>query len=426
MTSAGVGGSAIPFFERRDAKTQNTLFVGLLLFAAINLYYFLHLYRLYFIPLIAILFYLAYAGRASRLRVLHPYPAILILCYLYLLIAISWSPERSEGLYKISIETVYFSFALLPTLGRVCTDDMKFRVLQAASLAYCGIALYNFLTIGSVIDPAFLVIRSAFGAVFLASVPAHVYLYSKRNSRLSLATLIAIGAIAMTLGNRTLLLGGPPVFLASVLVVARERLVSSKGLRQRLGMALLIVPVLAFVAGEVYLSDVYSRIRNQTSFNIGAEVLKEQFSAQTSEDIERRIYTFVSIEMFLDHPVFGAGYASSPYYVHRVSQYQTVAHGLPFMLLAETGLAGAALFSLAIYWSLRGYWLKLRASTGADERSKIWMELLTLFAILIVGFSHQIYDDVYFYIFLGTGLYYRSQMRALAPFKFAHRPALTA
>jgi hypothetical protein len=77
------------------------------------------------------------------------------------------------------------------------------------------------------------------------------------------------------------------------------------------------------------------------------------------------------------------------------------------MLLAETGVIGTALFSIAIFWSFRGYAQKLRVTDDRDGKLRVRMELLSLCALLLVGLSHQIYDDIYFYMFLGTGLFYR-------------------
>ena len=407
MPAEDVFRAPFPSAVRWDFRAQNTFFVCCVLFLGIELYYFLLLYRLYFAGLIGILAYLAYVSRSSGYRVAYTYPVILVACYGYLLLSTLWSPLESVGLYKISVESVYFLFALIPTLERVCGSDLKFRMLQSGSLAFCMAAIAAYVTVGNVVDPAKPSIRTLIGAAFLASIPAHVYLVSRRKSLLSFAALVAIGAIALGLENRTLLLFGPPVFLAAVFIAVRERLSDGRRFRQTLGIAIIVVPLLALLAGELYFSGVYSRLRTDTSLNVSREVLQEQFSEHSAGDLERRIYTFVSIGMFVDHPVWGAGYGSSPYYVHRVSQFTTVAHGLPFMLLAETGVIGTALFSIAIFWSFRGYAQKLRVTDDRDGKLRVRMELLSLCALLLVGLSHQIYDDIYFYMFLGTGLFYR-------------------
>lgn len=390
-------------------RTQNSILIGALLLAGILLYYFGHLYKLYFIPLVVILLFLGYLNWLERQRISWSYCAILLAGYGWLLIAISWSPDKSEGLYRITIEAVYFLFALFPVLAKnFCVDDIKLRLLQGAALACCATALTAFVFLGKVLDPSAPTIRTTYGTIFLTALPALVYLYSRRKSLLSLFLLVAIGAISLVLGSRTLLLFGPFIFSAAVVVVARERIFAKGMMRQRIGAAILLVPLIAVTAGEVVSSNAYSRLRNQTSTNIGQTVLREQFDSQHAEDIERRILTFVSINMFLQNPIFGAGYGSTSYYVQRVSRFKTGAHGLFLMLPAETGLIGVSIYSLMILRSLNGFRLKLRSEPDPDGRYMVWIELLTFVAILLVGLSSQIYNDFYFYMFLGTGLHYRS------------------
>jgi hypothetical protein len=247
--------------------------------------------------------------------------------------------------------------------------------------------------------------------MFLASIPAHVYLASQRRSALSVAILIAIFIIALDLGNRTLLIFGPPIMLASLILAAREQIRTSRSLQYLVGGAILALPFIIAAVSQLDLGRAYDRVINATSFEIGREVLREQLRPETQTDRERLIYTYVSITTFLAHPLFGGGYGSSPYFVQQVSNFETPAHGLPFMLLGETGLVGTLLFSMAIYLSLQGYWLKLKSSRFAPENGKVWFELLTLLGILLIGLAHQIYEDIFFFIFLGTGLYYRALCR---------------
>jgi hypothetical protein len=396
-----------------DLRTQNTLFVCVLLFAGIVLFYFYFLFRLYYGALILILVYLAYVTHASKLRRVYSYAAIVAACYLYLAISISWSPQLSVSFYRISVDLVYFLFVLFPIFEGYCSKDIKFRMLQTASLAACCTACVAFLTLGEFVDPEKGSIRSTYGSIFLASIPAHVYLYSKRKSVLSLALLIAILVLAFNLGNRTLLIFGPPMLLVSVFLVLREEIQHSRNLRYVLGAAILALPIVIYGGSQLDLSKAYYRVTHATSLEVGRQVLKEQMAVDNPEDIERRIYTYVAISTFLARPITGGGYGSSSYYVRRVSNFETPAHGLPFMLLGEAGLIGTILFGTAIYLSFHGYKLKMGREKRDGNNIAVWFELLTFICILLVGASHQVYEDIYFYMFLGTGLLYKYHHRTI-------------
>jgi hypothetical protein len=398
--------------ERRDVETfqldiraQNTLVVCLLLFGGIVLFYVSYLFRFYYGAVILILAYLAYTTAGSKSPP-YSYASIVTACFSYLALSIAWSPIQSESVYRTSVDFIYFLFVLVPILAAYCTEDVKFRMLQAASVAHCCTAIVALLTLGDFVDPTRGPIRTTYGVIFLASIPSHVYLISRHKSALSVAALVAIFVIGLQLGNRTLLIFGPPMLLASIVVAARQQIRTSRSLQYLLGGAILALPFVAIAASQLDLGRAYQRVTNATSFEVGREVLREQLDPGSRADRERLISTYVSITTFLAHPLIGGGYGSSPYFVRQVSTFETPAHGLPFMLLGETGLVGTLLFSTAIYLALRGYWRRLRRYPPPDERSRVWFELLTLSGVLLIGVAHQIYEDIYFFIFLGTGLYY--------------------
>jgi len=409
-----VGVPRVAMSRPLDARSQNTLLLSSMLFAGALIFFFTDLYKFYYGALALIVAYLAYVSSPSRTRIALSYPfPILVLCA-YWCVSLLWSADAAFGGFQLEVGTAFFLFAWFPTLSRSCTDDFKFRLIQAAAAAYAVAEIVNYAATGTTVNALDIRFRAAVGEAFLTAIPSLVYSYSVRRSTLALLLLIVIGAIALVLGSRSLLVWGPPVFLAAITVAARGSKASLQRLRRRLGIGLLVVPLIAVAAVQIYFSDAYSRIRNETSTRIGREVLMEQFTSQNPEDIERRINTFVSLQMFVDHPMFGAGFGSTAVYVHRVSRFKTVAHGLPLMLLAETGIVGTAIFSAVLLLSLRGYRLRFRGSRDEHERKKVLFEVLTLGAILLAGLTTQVYFNAYLYIFLGTGLYYRQQFRAAA------------
>lgn len=142
-----------------------------------------------------------------------------------------------------------------------------------------------------------------------------------------------------------------------------------------------------------------------------AEVLTLLLSAPSS-NAERLKSLIEGWEMFLAHPVFGAGLGA---FMHQSIQtgVPLVIHSTALWIMAEMGLIGLFVFALP---AVRIFWIEASHPKNADVAAAILVLILTSFAV--VSSAHDIAYQRAFWIFLGAAL-------ALVPDRLepASRPA---
>jgi Lysylphosphatidylglycerol synthase TM region/O-Antigen ligase len=114
-------------------------------------------------------------------------------------------------------------------------------------------------------------------------------------------------------------------------------------------------------------------------------------------DVERLSTVKDGITMFLAHPIFGAGLGAYAYERLHRDGYVQVIHSTPIWLLAETGIAGAAVFAAAAFRILRTEW------TRRTEPAALLI-LLVLCALGIMSIFHELLYQRALWLVLGAAL----------------------
>jgi O-antigen ligase len=114
-------------------------------------------------------------------------------------------------------------------------------------------------------------------------------------------------------------------------------------------------------------------------------------------DFERLRTVKEGLKMFLAHPIFGAGLGAYAYERLQADGYVQVIHSTPIWLLAETGLAGFAVFMTAAYRIVKAEWARRTEPVGL-------LILLVLSAMAVMSVVHELLYQRTFWLVLGAAL----------------------
>ena len=345
-----------------------------------------------------------------------PYKAVVpgVALYAWWVFSVTWSPYV-EAAFWVALTGVYVTYLLLAAPIKVRFGDLfALQLMMLCGMAWASCALISYYEVGAFIDETKGSVRSTYGAFFLASLPASLFLAIQRRSLLAIAVLILTLAIGVQLASRTFLLLSLPALLGTMMVTFRDSEVF-RLVRWPLLLLVGVVGAAIFVEAAAFSgSDLFETIGRGTSFQIDETVFAEARTPWlASEDLVRRLLVVVGLDSFRESPIFGAGFMSTPFYLGQYYTVEQSAHGLPLFLLGETGLIGTALFFWLLLTSVLGYVLHARRMTG-EAATIAYVELTTLCIVLANGMFHQVYFDFYFYLFLGIGLWRLKQARDLA------------
>lgn len=132
----------------------------------------------------------------------------------------------------------------------------------------------------------------------------------------------------------------------------------------------------------------------------------------TASDSERMVSIVGGFNLFLQHPIFGAGLGA--YYEQQVAAgHPLVIHSVPVWLLAEFGLIGAAILSFPIFFIFFSEVLQ----KPNEVKGVLLVLLITGFAVM--GAFHEIMYQRGFWILLGAAL--ASQKAIWASRRHAHQ-----
>lgn len=384
---------------------------SLTIFAATVLYYTMFQYRIYLIGL-SIAFLIVILSRYRSIRYLR-FALPIFAFQAYLTTTSFWSPLVEDGLLQSAIDVIFVLFALIP----FAQSDMfrkSFSVLfiQAYACALLVCIFINYYTTGEILDDSKGAFRSLFGVVFIVALPMLTGNTILSRSKLSAAILLMILFLGFQLENRVFDLFSIPILIASTLVSFDLRKYKIKLMYPFSALVTLLAVIVTLQVGA--LSDLGGNRLGAagTQFSFGDTVFVEANNPSTnSVDVERRLAAQVAIDSFRMFPFFGAGYMSTPFYVGRLTQFETSAHGLPTSILPEAGLFGALLFVVACILSIKGYLLRARICSGVQQRWA-YVELVALISALLGGLFHQANHDFYLFLLLGGGLASRRLLRA--------------
>jgi len=393
------------------SRQVNSFLLCMIAASGTMLYYFLFQYRFYEggISLIFVVAYLLAKTQSFPVSI----SPMLAFCG-FMLLSTTWAPNPADGqaAFVNIVPFILFSLAA-PLLLRTGSPGVELRIAQAIAIAYLFISLAAFAQVGSFVDESKGSIRTIIGNTFLISIPAYVYYVVDRRSAASLILLLATVVVGVLSESRTFTLFAVPVGLACF-VLYRLR-PGNRAATRRTAVVALAAAIVAFggyKAAQTGTGD--SRLGSAgTSFSINQQVLDEIKNPKLADaDIERRLSLFMALTSFVNSPATGGGFFSTGYYVEQVSKFKTSAHGWPSTLLGEMGIIGTALFGWLVVTALNGFRRALRA-VGASGRPLIYAQLMSFIAVLISGMFHQAYQDVFFYLFAGFGLYYHRRFRVL-------------
>jgi hypothetical protein len=327
----------------------------------------------------------------------------LLAMYAWWWVTVIWSPDADAAFY-LAVAGVYVLFGVVAAAMKERLGEFfPLRLIMLCGLAFVICAIYSRLSIGDFIDLEKGSMRTIFSAFFLAAMPAATYFALQHRSVFAGFVLLLMLGIGFQLGSRTFfLLSIPAVFLTAMVVWRTSPFL-------RLAQIPLMVLVAVAVGGVMVEaaassgSDVFEAIERRTSLQVDEATFWEARNPQlAAADLERRLLVVVGLDSFSEHPLVGAGYYSTPFYMGQYYRSELTAHGFPLFLLGETGLIGTLLCLIVLWLAARGYRHHAKQLPG-EQATVAYVELITLGIIVAVGLFHQVYSDFYLYLFLGIG-----------------------
>ena len=138
-------------------------------------------------------------------------------------------------------------------------------------------------------------------------------------------------------------------------------------------------------------------------------VLKEIASAPASDSLEHIQSVVLGLRMWLAHPLFGAGLGAFMDSYTREYGHALVIHSTPIWLLAETGVAGFAIFASAFVAVLKN---ELRARAAPDAVSQVIV--LALIGFAVMGAAHDLMYQRSLWLLMGGALLVAKEARRCA------------
>lgn len=328
-----------------------------------------------------------------------------ILIYIWIFISCSWSPDPAasyEQAFNAAISAIP-AFAAAEILARRYPLRTIFIGFSIFPILFGFQVIYNYFVFN---DPAIYdiySIRTIAGAIFSVLASLFFGLAIFERSKLNLFFAAISCAIIIFLESRAGTLAIGLGLLSLIFLYSRKLFIK---------ICLFSLPLFAVVmamGGDVLTSRFSSA---DTDMSIGTSVLGDLAVDQSLRvDFDRRLHTFIAIEMLEANPVFGGGYLSIFLNNKYEFNIELSAHGFLGMF-AEIGLIGFFLFMSFIYQIWKGMKANFYSSTAKwkfDYLDKILLVMVGL--AIFVGFFHQVFESSFFGIIMGllagrAGRYY--------------------
>lgn len=314
--------------------------------------------------------------------------------YAYMAISAVWAPDPVASIFE---STIILAATVPPFLfGRLLAERYSLRqIAQGLGLIPIAFALqaaYNSVAYGDPMLVGEYSIRSLLGGLACLVAPILLGLYFSKRNWLTLIQFGLTVTLALSIQSRSaMLIVGPAVLFV---VFVRSRRLFAYAFTVCVLLALGILSLGGDSAASRFSSE-------NTSLDISESVLEEASKpVEDRVDFDRRLQAFVSVNLFLQNPVFGGGYSSV--LQTNLDDYglEIVSHGFIPGTLGELGIVGLALISVFLFLSLK----VVAALVSREVRGKVLVKgyAAGFVALIAYGFFHQTFESAFFTMIFGV------------------------
>lgn len=315
--------------------------------------------------------------------------------YAYMLLAIAWAPRPSDAAIEfaralaVSIPPFVFGWIVarrysVPSIG------LGFALLP---VSFAFQAVYNFQAYGDAMQIDRFSLRTYLAGLICLSAPIVLARYLSYRRQIDLIFCLIALLLSLLIQSRSSLI----IVLPALLYVVKEynRRAFNISLIAVVGVA---IAAILFVAS----GGAIGRFSPEaTSLEITDAVLDELADRnEEGVDLERRAHAFIAGTLFLQNPIFGAGYSSVLQTFIDELDLEVSSHGFVPGTLGELGVLGLAIIMAFIWkcWTL----LHTLRSRMPREFSLVATGYTAGFgAVVAYGFFHQTFEWAYFPLLVG-------------------------
>lgn len=142
---------------------------------------------------------------------------------------------------------------------------------------------------------------------------------------------------------------------------------------------------------------------------LATHVVEVMATAPASDNLEHLQSMVIGLKMWLSHPLFGAGLGAFMDSYERTYGHALVIHSTPIWLLAETGLAGFAIFAAAFIAVLKN---ELGTKAARDLASRFI--ILSLVGFAAMGAAHDLMYQRSLWLLIGAALFTAKEASGVA------------
>ncbi len=312
--------------------------------------------------------------------------------YLYLILSSSWSVIPDEAFRN----AIYTLISVLPAFifGFVLKRRYSLESIASGFVLFVMLvllqAIYNYYHYSHfmIIDKA--IMRTVVASIVILFSPIVLGMFLIKKNIIYLSGFIVLLFLLLSSESRSsVLITIPAVFIVLYLY---NRMLAIKSVLVFSGIFLAAVFIFNLKLPERFI---------HTNVNVSASVI-DDLTNSTSEraDIARRLITYVSLQLFKEKPVLGAGYSSV--WQTNLKKYgqNFSAHGLVPGTLSEIGILGMSLFLLIIF---RVIYIFRKLIQNNNKSSIFLIKSFFIGFVSLCGFGlfHQLLETVYFALIVG-------------------------
>lgn len=315
--------------------------------------------------------------------------------YAYMALSTFWAPKPWDALGEVAKACIAAGPPLLLgwCLGRRSTLDGIAAGVVMLPLVLAIQALYGLASTGDAMRIGDFNIRTHVAGLICLSAP--VLLARALAARSVLTWLGLTLCFGLVLVNES---------RSSILIVLPALLYVIKGYSPRFFRATAVLVAVAFLVGAAVFASGGSIGRfsaEGSSFEL-SEALIDELAVGNSEevDLERRVHAVIAASLFINNPVFGAGYASVLQTFGAQLDLDVPAHGFIPGMLGELGMVGMALIGVFVWRNLQ-LLRKDRQSRPYEQRFINRGFVAGFGALVAYGEFHQTFEWAYFPMMVG-------------------------
>jgi len=330
-----------------------------------------------------------------------------VVWYAYLLASAMWSPSPSTTLYYLSVGLVNVVAFIVSYFWTRSTSRWALSgFFEFQAFLIIPFVLWFLFTIGQLYDETHGSLRTEFASTCLIALPFLIWRVRHKASPRTIGILVAALVVILAGESPSGLLIMPILAVGALFFVAKDRRKAVRSMAPIVVVFLFLSVVAVSMPSfrEAFAHSVGRLSPSGTSLSVSSSILDEVAgSADAQVDTERRLQLFIAMQSFLSHPILGAGYESTYTIIHNEFGWEVSAHGLPSMLLGETGLVGTMIFM----WMIIRFFRRVNAQSrvaSADEKDGFLATCrLTMVGILLLGLFHQVDQSQLLFVLLAWG-----------------------